>query len=142
MKKLFAILMMAGLFGACDIETSGNGDLDGFWVLLQADTLATGGVADMRSVGATWAFQGSILEIRTQDDSKNMFCKFAHEGGKLQVKDAHWVDRDHEDPVVESLDELRLFGINRYDETFDVISLNSDDMVLQSQVLRLHLRKY
>ena len=29
---------------SCEIETSENGDLDGYWHLEQVDTLATGGV--------------------------------------------------------------------------------------------------
>ena len=46
MKKIIGILFFAVLvftLSSCEIETSQNGDLDGFWHLEQVDTLATGG---------------------------------------------------------------------------------------------------
>ena len=41
MKRLIFVLTICMALVACDIETSGNGDLDGFWQLRQVDTLAT-----------------------------------------------------------------------------------------------------
>jgi len=42
MKTIKSIIVMAFAISAmmsCEIETSGNGDLDGFWHLVRVDTL-------------------------------------------------------------------------------------------------------
>ena len=41
-----AAALAAGM-QSCEIETSHNGDLDGFWHLTGVDTLATGGKRDL-----------------------------------------------------------------------------------------------
>ena len=38
--------MMALVMTGCEIHTSNNGDLDGFWQLRSIDTLSTGASAD------------------------------------------------------------------------------------------------
>lgn len=46
MKKIIGALSLAVMMltlSSCEVETSQNGDLDGFWHLEQVDTLATGG---------------------------------------------------------------------------------------------------
>ena len=46
MKKIIGVLSLAVMMltlSSCEVETSQNGDLDGFWHLEQVDTLATGG---------------------------------------------------------------------------------------------------
>ena len=48
MNRKHLILMLVGMLvlcfqSACTLETSDNGDLDGYWHLEQVDTLATGG---------------------------------------------------------------------------------------------------
>lgn len=45
MKKIIGVLSLAVMMltlSSCEVETSQNGDLDGFWHLEQVDTLATG----------------------------------------------------------------------------------------------------
>ena len=50
-------------FTSCELETSGNGDLDGFWHLVQVDTLQTGGVNDTSKELFFWSFQVNLLEL-------------------------------------------------------------------------------
>ena len=42
MRKLLYIFIVLMMFAACDIHTSDNGDLDGYWQLRSVDTLSTG----------------------------------------------------------------------------------------------------
>ena len=60
MKKLYiyiigVMLLMVG----CDVESSDNGNLDGFWQMTtKTDKYAKCGAVDMRDSGLTWSFQG------------------------------------------------------------------------------------
>lgn len=45
MRKLLYIFFVLLMFAACDIHTSDNGDLDGYWQLRSVDTLSTGALA-------------------------------------------------------------------------------------------------
>lgn len=51
MKKIIGVLSLAVMMltlSSCEVETSQNGDLDGFWHLEQVDTLATGGLVTLQ----------------------------------------------------------------------------------------------
>ena len=65
MKRLFLYIIIGVGLAACgDVESSDNGDLDGFWLLCSVDTLGTGRTGDVRDKGLTWAFEGKLLEVR------------------------------------------------------------------------------
>ena len=38
MRKIFYILTLGVLFVSCELETSGNDELDGYWQMSQVDT--------------------------------------------------------------------------------------------------------
>ena len=64
MRKIFYILTLGVLLVSCELETSGNEELDGYWQMNQVDTLSTGGVADTREALVYWGIQGKLLQIR------------------------------------------------------------------------------
>ena len=66
MKRFFIYIIGIGLLlTACDMESSDNGHLDGFWQMTsKTDQYAKRGAVDMRDSGITWAFQGKLLELR------------------------------------------------------------------------------
>lgn len=51
---LFFIIGIGLLLTSCDIETSDNGDLDGYWHLVRVDTLATGVSSDLSETRVFW----------------------------------------------------------------------------------------
>ena len=69
MKKTFLFLAiclamtMAATSCSDFIETSDNGDLDGYWQLSQVDTLANGVQVDMTSSKVFWGVQGKFLTM-------------------------------------------------------------------------------
>ncbi|MBQ8046988.1 MAG: lipocalin-like domain-containing protein [Prevotella sp.] len=143
-RTVLASVLLAGL-ASCDLETSDNGRLDGFWLLTTVDTLSTGGVSDVREEGLTWSFQGRLLELREATLSPrfvNILCRFEYTKTQLSVSSPVYVDRDHNDPDVESVEDLQRFGVNSLEETFDVVSLTHSKMVLRSDGLQLNFRKY
>ena len=48
MRKIICVLAFSMLLVSCELETSGNKQLDGYWQMSQVDTLATGGITDTR----------------------------------------------------------------------------------------------
>lgn len=128
---------------ACTLETSNNGDLDGFWQLKAVDTLATGGTADMRESGLTWSFQGRILELRdTKTVYTDILLSFQHADGHLLLSSPYIIDRESGDTPLYDAKLLRPYGIHHITEDFQVVELKSSSMVLQSDQLRLYFRKY
>ena len=76
---------------ACNIETSGNGDLDGYWSLRQIDTLSTSAAADVSERRIFWSFQHQLLQT---DDRTNTYAsclfRFHHGDGVLTVSYEGW----------------------------------------------------
>ena len=141
---MFLCAVMASLvLSGCDIETSGNGDLDGYWSLRRIDTLATAGTADVSERRIFWSVQHDLLQ--TDDHTHaHISClfRFQHTGNTLMVSSPYYYGRIEGDQPVEDVEALRPFGINAIPETFTIDKLNSSDMVLRSETLTLYFRKY
>lgn len=146
MKHLLTYIIGVGLLvTACDIERSDNGRLDGFWQLSSVDSLSTGSSTDLREKQVTWGFQGSLLETRIANsprDSDDVVLRFNHTGDVLRLSEPYIVNRDSGDKKVNQPAVLYQFGISRLGESFKVLRLTNDNMDLESEVLRLHFRKY
>ena len=78
MRKLLYIFTMLLMLAACDIHTSNNGDLDGYWQLRSVDTLSSGMSCDMRDSMLFWSFQGNLLHVRDNKEEKldKVFMRF------------------------------------------------------------------
>lgn len=130
------ILLLAG---SCDIETSDNGNLDGLWQLTSVDTLSTKGHRDMKDTNTSWTIQGKLLQLRTTD--LTFVCHFSREGDVLKLGTLY-LNNHHDDPLLEDIYYAGIMGVNKEDERFDVLTLTSSTMILQSSMLRLSFRKY
>ena len=149
MHRLLLLLLFPLFIMSCELETSDNGNLDGFWQLYASDTLRTsdgrpGGSADMRESGKTWAFQGRIMMLRQDDGFHHMevICKFEHEGQLLRVYDPHFSNREIDDPPIDDPEMLFPYGLHALDNRLQVVTLSKDWLVVQSDELRLKFRKY
>ena len=145
MKKLYiyiigVMLLMVG----CDVESSDNGNLDGFWQMTtKTDKYAKCGAVDMRDSGLTWSFQGKLLELRDVNDrQKNIVLSFDHAGNTLRVYNPYIVERDSDDIKISDPMMLLPYGVFNTDEKYDVVELKSDKMVLESERFLLKFRKY
>lgn len=146
MKKIF--LFAAGLVLATScgdlLETSGNGDLDGYWQLAQVDTLATGATADMTGSKVFWGVQGKFLNVLDAHESPSygyMF-RFRHTADSLWLSDARVNNREVSDSLLTDIGPLRPLGVNELAEHFLVERLTGSRMVLRGKVIRLHFRKF
>ena len=69
MRKILYLLALGMMIVSCELETSGNGKLDGYWQMCQVDTLTTGGVTDTRESLIYWGIQGKLLQIRYSENN-------------------------------------------------------------------------
>ena len=143
MKKLLLIIPLILLtFSSCELETSDNGDLDGFWHLEGIDSLATSVHQNVSEQKLFWAFQMDLLQLRGSE--QEFYLRFNHEGNCLDLFNPHLRDREKDDPVLTDKDMYLIlpYGINATEERFQVLKLNSREMVLQNAILKLSFRRF
>ena len=142
MKNIHIVFLVLLLFCSCDIETSKNGDLDGFWHLERVDTISTSGSLDLSQEKLFWAFQKDLLQLR--GDKQEFYLRFNHHDNQLDLSNPHLRDREKDDPSISSstMYLIRPYGINKEEEYYQVVTLNSDDMILRNQDLQLWFRKF
>ena len=136
-------LVLAACLSACTIEHSENGSLDGFWHLQRIDTIATGASDDYSERLLYWAVQGTLLQTSDFeiDPLPAFVMHFEHANAQLRVYDIYHNDRPNGDPEVDNLDDLRPYGINAIEETFQIEQLTGSNLVLRSELLRLYFKK-
>lgn len=156
MKKIILMACLAvTLFTACDLESSDNGDFDGFWQLTQVDTLATGRSGDMRSEHIFWSVQGTLLKMTTnnndwlQDGKVNylpVVCHFRLEQKQLHLTDVmadlRGMSEENPDSIITDPATVAFYGLTQVNETFDVLHLSGDQMTLRNAAYILRFRKY
>jgi len=140
----FYLFIFLPLLSSCTLETSNNGKLDGFWQLTQLDTIATGGITDMREKNAFWAVQMHLLELKHPSGNTrlNVLFRFEHKGDSLILSDPYISNREESDVKITDPTDLYEFGIYHLREAFFIGRLTNDYMDLQSDRFRFHFRKY
>lgn len=129
----FTLMLLTG----CEIWSSDNGDLDGLWQMTLMEDLQTGETTDVRTRQLTWGVQGPLIEF---GGGRDVIAKFELTGTSLVLRDFSF--NGVENKPVEDLSVLRVYGINRLEEYFKVLVLDSDEMRLESADVRLTFRKY
>lgn len=141
------LLLITGiclLLTSCDIETSDNGDLDGYWHLVRVDTLATGVSRDLSDTRVFWGVEMRLLEVVDHDHDTGHYgylFNFERKGQTLRLYNGHKHERAEGDILVENVETIAPLGINALDDLFTIETLNSSDMVLKDKVLRLWFKK-
>lgn len=134
--------LAVSVVASCDLETSDNGDLDGFWHLVRVDTLSTGGVCDMSGRRVFWSVQMNLLNATDYDTAARGYVfHFDNTGSTLRLYDAYADNRAEGDIKVEDPSVLSPLGINALEETFRIESLGSSRMTLATDELRLSFKK-
>ena len=135
----------AMIVGCDDFHTSGNGSLDGFWQLQKTDTLKNGRSGDMRQSRIFWAVQADLLQMQdlnSENHRHHVFFRFELKNGLLRLWDQVYDDRTISDSIVTDVRTVQFYGLSDLEETFKVLRLESSDMTLESEHLRLYFRKY
>ena len=146
MRKLISILALGILLVSCELETSGNKELDGYWKMEQVDTLSTGGVADTRESLVFWGIQGKLLQIRYSEDGnylgEGLLFRFSREDSYLRLYSPVLHHLYETDEPIEDVEILKPFGIFNLEEVFYLEGLNDDVLVVSNDQLRLYFRRY
>ena len=146
MRKLLFILTLCILVVSCELETSGNKELDGYWQMSQVDTLSTGGVADTREALVFWGVQGKLLQIRFSESGsflgEGLLFRFNKDDKNLTLMSPVIHHLYEADEPIDDVEVLKPFGIFHLEEVFDIESLDDNEMVLTNDSLRLYFRKY
>lgn len=143
------VIGFVSMLYSCDIETSDNGDFDGFWHLEQVDTLATGGVSDFSKARVFWGVQAKLVSVRDVDKDGNFgyYLRFRQTGDSIIMHSPYknnWhQDRENGgDLPVSDATLLAPYGINNLEEGFLKEHLSGGKMVLRSKTLRLRFKRF
>lgn len=124
MKRILFILFAAGMLASCQ-KADDNGDLGGYWKLIEINDFANDSIINTREEQRFWAIQLDLIQI------KNSKGRFQHVGDSLFVQ------------MIEVPGVPEKFGLyNPKDERFEVIELNRRRMTLRSRYALLRFRKF
>lgn len=138
---IFAALL-AAVVCSCDIETSGNGDLDGMWQLVTIDSLTNGATESVSAKRIYWSVQNKLLQFEDKTGANGRFLlRFDKSGGTLRLYNPYVYDRENGDKALDDPTPLAPFGMNALDETFTIEQLNGSRMTLTTDTLRLYFKK-
>lgn len=141
MKRLIYIYMVLGMMMAsCTLERSDNGEMDGMWLMQTVDTLSTGGTADVREKFISWSFQVHLMQLRHPKHTLDFH--FQHEGNLLILKDVFIDDRMNGDPAVTDIEMLKEVGLSQLQDTFSIVSLDSENLDIANRQYCYHFRRY
>lgn len=129
MKKIILILLATATFIACQKEDD-NGDLGGFWKLLEIEEVNSTTPINVADESRFWCIQLDLLEIRLSRYDRH-YSRFQHVGDSLFVQ------------TINDNTDLSAYGIyNNSNERYGVLHLNSKSMVLRSKYAKLTFRKF
>ena len=145
MVAFVAISMFA--FSSCELESSDNGKLDGFWHLESIDSLENGKTVDMSKLHVFWGIEYKLIAATQYDNNtERMFFRFEQTSDSLKITQA-FINHGHQDnggdiPLTEVTNDLRYYGINNHPEGFAKEALSGSKMILRSKTLRLKFKKF
>lgn len=146
MRKILYLLALGMMIVSCELETSGNGKLDGYWQMCQVDTLTTGGVTDTRESLIYWGIQGMLLQIRYSENNvylgEGLLFRFENDNSLLTLSSPVVHHLYETDEPIDDVELLKPYGIYRLEEKFTIEQLDDKYMILTNDVLRLHFRRY
>ena len=128
------LLMALGSLSSCTLESSGNGDLDGYWHLESIDTLATGKTGDYSNRRFFWGIEHRLISV---SDIDSLFLGKAYKNNWHQDN-----GEDGGDIPVDDVEPLRYYGVNELEEHFAKEALSGSRMILRSKTLRLKFKKF
>ena len=83
--------MALGSLSSCTLESSGNGDLDGYWHLESIDTLATGKTGDYSNRRFFWGIEHRLISVSDIDREGRLgyYFRFEQTGDSLFLGKAY-----------------------------------------------------
>ena len=129
MKLFFASLFFLFFVLSCQ-KADNNGDLGGFWKLMEVESVANGSKNDLRQRSYFMSIQLELMQLRGGDSH---FARFQHSGDSLFVQ---MIGGNAEETLLQS------FGMNGQEQRFCVKKLNRKSLILQSDFSILRFKKF
>lgn len=147
---VMAMWVTAMTFTSCELESSDNGDLDGYWHLESIDSIGSGVTVDMSQKRVFWGVEFKLISAKEFDLGKErMYFRFEQTSDSLKITKVY-LDHWHQDngdnggdiPLEEVTSDLRYYGVNNIPEGFAKESLSGSKMILRSKSVRLKFKKF
>ena len=124
MKKTFFLLITATLLIACQKEDE-NGELGGFWKLMQVEEARDGNIINTRDYSLFWAVQLDLIQM-------------GYGNGRFQhIKDSLFIQ------MITLPSNPQDYGLyNPKDERFGILHLDRNGMILRSMDATLTFKKF
>ena len=115
------------------------------WYLVKIDSLSNGKTVDYRHMRVFWSFQGTLMQTNCVDSMNQFYMyRFEKKDGQLIVNSPFKYDRVTDDHMIteETLDIIRMYGVNSLTDTFLIEGISNSKMTLRDSRLRLSFEKY
>ena len=123
------LLILLLSFTGCQ-KADDNGELGGFWKLVELEDIATNSVNNYSEKNYFLAVQLDLMEFRALGAN---YARFQHRGDSLHVQMIG-------DNIPDGL--LSIFGFQKAEQSFFVERLNDKRMVLCTQLSKLTFKKF
>lgn len=126
---LYALLLFLFLVVSCQ-KADDNGELGGFWKLLDIEYVASGDKIDCRENSCFMAVQLDLMQLR---GNGSHYARFQHRGDSLFIQ---MIGADADEQLLASM------GMDGQEQRFYVRKLTDKSLVLESLYSVLSFRKF
>lgn len=147
---LYAFAAFVALcLGACSIETDtvdGDGDFEGFWHLVQIETVAADSteestIQDLSKQRLFWSFQHKLLQLRDFDENNSTYlCRFEIANGQFTITEAYYAVYGN-DTLMTDISDLAPYGVMQINVPYSY-QIDGSNMTLSYGNTRLRLKKF
>lgn len=140
------ILLLSVLFSGCD-KLPENGDLDGLWQLMSIQNGGT--TTDMKAKRMYCSFQLKLFMLGNDAYPRHFFGYFEHKGSTMRFHHftfrSDYVEGGKIDELMTDetgLKHIAPWGFYSTDCTFNVVKLNSSELILEHGDTKIVYRKF
>lgn len=143
--RLFIAMVMAVAVAGCEFKEPIDSDIEGFWKLERFETNADGRMYECRRI--YYSITRYVVEVSEKQGPNGygtFIGRFGYKDGRTKVvmKDFKHRANTSDNGVSATVNELKPFGINSLETTFDVVVADGDNLVLRSDYATLQLTRF
>lgn len=130
------------MLSSCTIEGSDNGELDGYWHLVETENITTNEKTDLSKEKIYYSIQGDIIMFTDLNyKSAPLVSTFKKNGSIIALSSLCLNDREKGDPKVEDISIAYVYGITEPLQKFTIEHNSSSSLTLSNGKLLLRFKK-
>lgn len=135
--KLGFCWVLLGLLGmtSCEIDSTNNREIDGYWHLTAMDSISGGYTQDLSKEKLFWAIEGKLFNV------SNLYLMTELKGDTLRLYKPY-TETWTADSIRNFVKSYRKYGINSLDERFLIENLSGKHLTVRDSILRIHFERY